>query len=86
MRWRKVNETNLGQTVFNEIGVRFTQQEIVMAQNFKEALEVMVEQRIAAGEVPQDLFEELMREANLVFGHYSLEYELGLIKKQSSGG
>jgi hypothetical protein len=86
MRWGKVIETKLGHTVCGEIDLEFTQQEIVMVQSFKEALEVMVEQRIAAGEAPQDLFEELMREANLVFGHYSLEYELGLIKKQSSGG
>jgi hypothetical protein len=55
-----------------------------MAQSFKEALEALVEQRIAAGEDPQDLFEELAREANLVFGHYNLEYELGLMKKGAS--
>jgi len=27
------------------------------------------------------LFDELSREANLVFGHYNLEYELSLLKK-----
>jgi hypothetical protein len=35
-----------------------------------------VNQRIAEGADPQELFEELRREANLVFGHYNLEYEL----------
>ena len=53
-----------------------------MAGSFKEALETLVNQRIAAGEDPQDLFEELTHEANLVFGHYSLEYEIGLFTKE----
>lgn len=57
-----------------------------MTTSFKEALETLVNQRIAAGENPQDIFEELSREANLVFGHYNLEYELGLNKKESSKG
>lgn len=57
-----------------------------MASSFKETLEALVEERIAQGEDPLDLFEELSREANLVFGHYNLEYELGLKKKQSSEG
>lgn len=52
-----------------------------MASSFKEALEALVDARIAAGDEPQDLFEELMREANSVFGHYNLEYELGLFNK-----
>ena len=52
-----------------------------MATSFKEALETLVNQRIAAGEEPQDLFEELMHEANLVFGHFNLEYEIGLFAK-----
>lgn len=52
-----------------------------MATSFKEALEALVNERIAAGEDPVDLFEELQREANLVFGHYNLEYELGLMAK-----
>ena len=52
-----------------------------MSSSFREALEKLVEQRIAAGEDPRGLFEELMREANLVFGHYNLEYELGLFEK-----
>jgi hypothetical protein len=38
-------------------------------------------QRIAAGEDPRDLGEELMHEANLVFGHFNLEYEIGLFTK-----
>jgi len=57
-----------------------------MASNFKEALETLVNQRIAAGEDPLDLFEELMREANLVFGHYNLEYEIGLFAKETKEG
>ncbi len=36
----------------------------------------MVKQRIQNGDDPMELFEELSREANLVFGHYNLEYEL----------
>ncbi|HPB77067.1 MAG TPA: hypothetical protein PLY96_17675 [Chromatiaceae bacterium] len=52
-----------------------------MATSFKEALETLVNQRIDAGEEPQDLFEELMHEANLVFGHFNLEYEIGLFAK-----
>jgi hypothetical protein len=54
-----------------------------MAGSFKETLEALVDERIAAGEDPRDLFEELTREANLVFGHYNLEYELGLFSKGS---
>jgi hypothetical protein len=53
----------------------------MMANSFKEALETLVNQRIAAGEDPQDLFEELTHEANLVFGHFNLEYEIGLFIK-----
>ena len=56
-----------------------------MASSFKEALEILVNERIAAGENPQELFEELSREANLVFGHYNLEYEISLSKKGSEG-
>ena len=57
-----------------------------MASSFKEALEALVRGRIAQGEDPLDLFEELSREANLVFGHYNLEYEIGLRKKESREG
>lgn len=52
-----------------------------MQKSFKEVLQALVDDRIAAGEDPRDLFEELLREANLVFGHYNLEYELGLFNK-----
>jgi hypothetical protein len=54
-----------------------------MATSFKEALEALVNQRIGAGDDPQDLFDELTREANSVFGHYNLEYELGLFNKET---
>ena len=50
--------------------------------SFKEALEALVEERIAQGEDPRDLFEELSREANQVFGHYNLEYRLDPVNKQ----
>lgn len=53
-----------------------------MAANFREALEALVNERIAQGDDPLDLFDELSREANLVFGHYNLEYELALLKKE----
>jgi len=53
-----------------------------MARSFREALEALVNERIAQGEEPRDLFEELSREANQVFGHFNLEYELGLTKKK----
>ena len=52
-----------------------------MTGSFREALETLVNERIAAGADPQELFEELSREANLVFGHYNLEYEMGLFNK-----
>ncbi|TVQ93312.1 MAG: hypothetical protein EA400_02635 [Chromatiaceae bacterium] len=55
--------------------------EVGKAASFRDALEALVNQRIADGEEPQDLFEELTREANLVFGHYNLEYEMGLFRK-----
>ena len=52
-----------------------------MSSSFRERLEASVNQRIAEGADPQELFEELRREANLVFGHYNLEYGLGLFEK-----
>jgi hypothetical protein len=55
--------------------------EVLMKTTFREALEALVNERIAEGADPQELFEELSREANLVFGHYNLEYVLGLIEK-----
>ena len=54
-----------------------------MSRNFKKALEALVNERIAKGENPRDLFEELTQEANQVFDQYNLEYELGLTKKES---
>lgn len=57
-----------------------------MAGSFKDALEALVHERIAQGEDPRDLFEELSREANLIFGRYNLEYELGLTKKGAGEG
>jgi hypothetical protein len=54
-----------------------------MAQSFREVLAALVDERIAQGEEPLDLFEELTREANQVFGHYNLEYELSLTRKET---
>jgi hypothetical protein len=56
---------------------------VTMARNFKETLETLVNERIAKGEDPKDLFDELAREANLVFGHFNLEYELGIFTKEA---
>ena len=52
-----------------------------MKATFREVLEALVNERIAEGADPRELFEEISREANLVFGHYNLVYELGLIDK-----
>ncbi len=57
-----------------------------MAGSFKQALEALVNERVEKGEDPKDLFDELIRESNLVFGHYNLEYELGLFTKETKGG
>lgn len=54
-----------------------------MEHSFKEVLENLVNQRIAKGDEPQAVFEELLREANLVFGHYNLEYELALSPRET---
>jgi hypothetical protein len=54
-----------------------------MARSFREVLEALVDERIAKGEEPLDVFEELSREANQVFGHYNLEYELSLTRKEA---
>ena len=53
-----------------------------MASSFKQALETLVHERVAQGDDPRDLFEELSLEANQVFGQFNLEYELGLTKKE----
>lgn len=37
--------------------------------------ESLADRLIADGEDPRVIFEELLREANLVFGRYSLEYQ-----------
>ena len=52
-----------------------------MSSSFRAALEALVNQRISEGADPMELFEELRRETNLIFGHYNLEYELGLFEK-----
>lgn len=52
-----------------------------MAKSLRETLEALVSERVAAGEDPMELFEELLKEANSVFGHYDLEYEMGLFLK-----
>ena len=57
-----------------------------MAQTFREALEALVNARIEQGEDPMEVFDELHREANAVFGHYNLEYELALIEKDRPAG
>ncbi len=57
-----------------------------MAGSFKEAIEALVNERIAKGENPEELFDELTREANLVFGQYNLEYEFGLLSKGAKEG
>jgi hypothetical protein len=57
-----------------------------MAQTFREALEALVNARIEAGDDPMDVFEELHREANAVFGHFNLEFELALIEKERQPG
>ena len=55
-----------------------------MSSSFRDTLEALVSQRIAEGADPRELFEDLRREANLVFGHYNLEYELGLFEKSDN--
>ena len=57
-----------------------------MTGSFREALDGLVNERTARGEDPQNLFEELSREANLVFDRFNLEYELGLTKKRAEEG
>jgi hypothetical protein len=52
-----------------------------MKTSFRDVLETLVNERIAEGADPQQVFEELSREANIVFGHYNLEYEMGLFVK-----
>ncbi len=54
-----------------------------MTTSFKEAIEKLVNARIKSGGDPIEIFEELSREANQVFGHYDLEYELARIDQKS---
>jgi len=55
-----------------------------MPGTFREALDTLVNERISQGADPRDLFEELSREANHVFGQFNLEYEFGLTKKEGA--
>jgi hypothetical protein len=57
-----------------------------MTGSFKEALEALVHERVAQGDDPRDLFEELSLEANQVFGQYNLEYEFGVTRKEAKEG
>jgi hypothetical protein len=57
-----------------------------MAQTFKEAVEALVNSWIEHGHDPMDAFDEFHREANAVFGHYQLEFELALIEKERQPG
>jgi hypothetical protein len=57
-----------------------------MASKLRKALEALVNERIAQGDDPLELFDELSREANLVFGRYNLEYELTVLKKEGERG
>jgi hypothetical protein len=57
-----------------------------MAARLREALEAFVNEKIEEGYDPRDLFEELRREANQVFGHFNLEYEFSLIKRKDQEG
>ena len=55
-----------------------------VTSSFRDTLDKLVNERIAQGADPRDLFEELSREANHVFGQFNLEYELGLTKKEGA--
>lgn len=80
----RVVETRLAEGAFNQgVGPLGRYGRCIVKESFREIVERLVEKRIAGGEDPAELFEELMREANLVFGRYSLEYELGLALKKS---
>lgn len=62
--------------IYLYMGRELKKRRFEMKISFKEAIETLVKQRIESGDDPMELFEELSREANLVFGHYNLEYEL----------
>jgi hypothetical protein len=57
-----------------------------MAGSLRESLEAFVNARIEEGDDPRDLFEELRREANQVFGHFNLEYEFSFAKRKDQEG
>jgi hypothetical protein len=44
--------------------------------SFAEDLNQLITLEITKGTDPQDIVDELTREANLVFGHYNLEFEI----------
>ena len=43
---------------------------------FAHKLHALIEDEIKAGAPPEDVFEELVNQANSTFGHYDLEYVL----------
>lgn len=44
--------------------------------DFSQKLHDLIEESIKAGSPPEDIFEELVGQANSTFGHYNLEYVL----------
>ena len=44
--------------------------------DFARRLHNLIEESIKDGSPPEDIFEELVRQANSTFGHYNLEYVL----------
>lgn len=51
-------------------------QETQGKSTFAEDLNQLITREIKKGTDPQDLVDELTREANLVFGNYNLEFEI----------
>ena len=51
------------------------------AKEFGKELSALIKRYIEAGCDPQDVADELMREANYVFGHYNLEIYLEKLPK-----
>ena len=47
-----------------------------MQTDFARRLHDLIEQGIRDGSPPEDVFEELLSQANSTFGHYNLEYVL----------
>ena len=48
----------------------------VLKSDFAQKLHDLIEDSIKAGAPPEDIFEELVGQANSTFGHYNLEYVL----------